>query len=235
MQTIRLKREKRPYEINEELKLLRTNLLFCGADKHVFLMTSAFSGEGKSTVVYDLCLSLAELGKNVILIDADMRKSMVKHKINGPVPENGLSHYLSGQCELEDVVCQTDVDQFYAVIAGTVPPNPTELLASDNMKGLIKFCREHFDYVVIDCPPIGLVVDPAVVAPLCDGTMILIEANEVKYRLAQETVAKMKVAGCPILGVILNKVSEKKYGRYYTKYYGKKYYKAYYSHSDSQA
>lgn len=232
MQTIRLKREKRPYEINEELKLLRTNLLFCGADKHVFLMTSAFSGEGKSTVVFDLCQSLAELGKNVILIDTDMRKSMTKRRIIGTVPENGLSHYLSGQCELDDVICQTDVEQLYMVIAGAAPPNPTELLASDNMKLLISFCRQHFDYVVVDCPPIGLVVDPAVIAPLCDGTMILIESNAVKYRLAQECVAKMKAAACPILGVILNKVSEKKYGRYYAKYYGKKYYKAYYASSE---
>ncbi len=234
MQTIRLKREKRPYEINEELKLLRTNLLFCGADKHVFLMTSAFAGEGKSTVTMDLCLSLAELGKNVILIDADMRKSMLKQKVIGQVPENGLSHYLSSQCPMDDVICQTDVEQFYVVIAGAVPPNPTELLASENMKRLVKFCRDHFDYVVIDCPPIGLVVDPAVIAPLCDGTMILVEANEVKYRLAQESVNKMKATGCPILGVILNKVSEKKYGRYYSKYYGKRYYKAYYAHSDKQ-
>ena len=150
MQTIRLKREKRPYEINEELKLLRTNLLFCGAEKHVFLMTSAFAGEGKSTVVYDLCQSLAELGKNVILIDADMRKSMLKHKVIGTVPDNGLSHYLSGQCELEDVVCQTDAEQLYVVLAGAVPPNPTELLASDNMKRLISFCREHYDYIVVN-------------------------------------------------------------------------------------
>ena len=232
MQTIRLKREKRPYEINEELKLLRTNLLFCGADKHVFLMTSAFSGEGKSTISFDLCLSLAELGKNVILIDADLRKSVRKQKIIGNVPENGLSHYLSGQCELDDLICQTDIDQLYMVIAGAVPPNPTELLASDNMQKLISFCREHFDYIVVDCPPIGLVVDPAVIAPLCDGTLILIESHEVKYKLAQECVAKMKAAGCPILGVVLNKVSEKKYGRYYTKYYGKKYYKSYYAHTD---
>ncbi|MBQ1410137.1 MAG: CpsD/CapB family tyrosine-protein kinase [Oscillospiraceae bacterium] len=232
MQTIRLKREKLPYEINEELKVLRTNLLFCGAEKRVFLMTSAFSGEGKSTIAYDLCLSLAELGKNVILIDGDMRKSTLKHKINGTVPENGLSHYLSSQCERDDVICQTDIDQFYMVLAGATPPNPTELLASDNMRRLINYCREYFDYVVVDCPPVGLVVDAAVLAPNCDGSMMLIESNQVKYRLAQECVAKMKATGCPILGVVLNKVSEKKYGRYYTKYYGKKYYKAYYAHAD---
>lgn len=233
MQTIRLRREKRPYEINEELKLLRTNLQFCGADKHIFLMTSAFSGEGKSTVSFDLCTSFAELGKNVVLIDADMRKSVRKHKIIGKAPEYGLSHYLSGQCELQDVICEVDLDHLYMVMAGAVPPNPTELLASEYMQRLISFCRENFDYVVIDCPPIGLVVDPAIIAPLCDGTVILIESNEVKYRLAQECVAKMKAAGCPILGVVLNKVREKKYGKYYTKYYGKKYYKSYYASTEN--
>ena len=228
MQTIRLKQEKLPYEVNEELKLLRTNILFCGADKRVILVTSAFSGEGKSTVTLDLCRSLAELGRSVILIDSDMRKSVLKRKIVSQLPEHGLSHYLSGQCTLDDIVCETDTQLFYVVLNGTIPPNPTELLASDNMKCLISFCRENFDYVIIDSPPVGLVVDAAVMAPLCDGNVILIEANEVKYRLAQEVVAKMKATNCPVLGVILNKVTGKKYGKSYGKYYGKKY-KAYYA------
>ena len=109
-----------------------------------------------------------------------------------------------------------------------MPPNPTELLSTDAMKKLVAFCREHFDYVIIDTPPIGMVVDAAVIAPLCDGVVILIEANEVKYRLAQEVVAKMKATDCPILGVVLNKVDYKTNGKNYGKYYGKKY-KGYYS------
>lgn len=228
MQTISLMKEKLPYEINEELKLLRTNILFCGADKRVLLVTSAFSGEGKSTVTLDLCRSLAELGKSVLLIDSDMRKSVLKKKVISQLPENGLSHYLSGQCTLNEVICETETPLFYTVLNGTVPPNPTELLASENMKRLMAFCRDNFDYVIIDSPPVGLVVDPAVIAPLCDGILILIEANEVKYRLAQEVVAKMKATNCPILGVVLNKVSGKKFGKSYGKYYGKKY-KAYYA------
>lgn len=228
MQTIRLKQEKLPYAVNEELKLLRTNILFCGADKRVILATSAFSGEGKSTVTLDLCRSLAELGRSVVLIDADMRKSVLKRRVVSQLPEHGLSHYLSGQCTLDGVICETDTQLFYMVLNGTIPPNPTELLASENMKKLLTFCRENFDYVIIDSPPVGLVVDAAVIAPLCDGNVILIEANEVKYRLAQEVVAKMQATNCPILGVILNKVTSKKYGKSYGKYYGKKY-KAYYA------
>ena len=228
MQTIRLKQEKLPYEINEELKLLRTNLFFCGADKRVILVTSAFSGEGKSTVTLDLCRALGELGKSVILIDADMRKSVMKSKVIGSQPENGLSHFLSIQCQLEDVLCQTNSEKLFTVLSGAVPPNPTELLSTDAMKKLVAFCREHFDYVIIDTPPIGMVVDAAVIAPLCDGVVILIEANEVKYRLAQEVVATMKATDCPILGVVLNKVDYKTNGKNYGKYYGKKY-KGYYS------
>lgn len=232
MQSIRLKREKHPYVINEELKLLRTNLLFCGADKHAFLITSSFSGEGKSTIITSLCVSLAELGKNVIMIDCDMRKSTLRRRIIGHAPEFGLSHYLSGQCQLDEVICQTDSSQLYVVAAGAVPPNPAELLASENMLRLISFCRDHFDYVILDCPPIGLVVDPAVVAPQCDGTMLLIEANEIRRRIAQESVAKMRAAGCPILGVILNKVVGKRYGKYSEKY--AKAYKDYYGESNEE-
>ena len=109
MQEIKLKREELPYEINEELKLLRTNILFCGTDKRIILVTSAFSGEGKSTVVFNLCKSLTELGKSVILLDADMRKSVLKGRIVKKPPKLGLSHFLSGQCKFADILCKTNI------------------------------------------------------------------------------------------------------------------------------
>ena len=96
--TINIKLQELPYEINEELKVLRTNIQFCGTDKRVLLLTSAFSGEGKSTVSLDLCRSFSELGKTVLLIDADMRNSKLVDTIDGEKPEQGLSHYLSRQC-----------------------------------------------------------------------------------------------------------------------------------------
>ena len=228
MALVELVRDELPYEINEEMKTLRTNLQFCGDDKQVILLTSSFSGEGKSTVAMELCQSLTELEKRTLLIDADMRKSVLKNKVNGPVPKKGLSHFLSGQCELKDLIYKTSTPNLSIVFSGAVPPNPTELLSSPRFEELIDLGRQYFDYVIIDCPPIGMVVDAAVIAQHCDGSMILIEAGEIKYRMAQDMVAKMRTTGCPILGVILNKVDRKKQGKYYGKYYGKKYY-GYYS------
>ena len=229
MALIEIQRSEIPYEINEEMKTLRTNIQFCGADKQVICMTSTFSGEGKSSVSLELCYSLAELDKRVLMIDADMRKSVLKRNVNGPVPKKGLSHYLSSQCELGELIYKTSVPNFSVVFAGAVPPNPTELLSSARFEELVEMSREYFDYIIIDCPPIGMVVDAAVIASCCDGVTILIEAGEVKYRAAQDVVSKMKATGCPILGVILNKVDRKKQGKYYGKYYGKKYYGYYQS------
>lgn len=233
MAVIELTLNELPYEINEEMKALRTNLQFCGDDKQVILMTSSFSGEGKSTVALDLCRSLTELGKRTLLIDADMRKSVLRKKVIGPVPKKGLSHYLSGQCELKDLIYKTGTPNFSVVFSGAIPPNPTELLSSGRFDELIYLAREYFDYVIVDCPPVGMVVDAAVVAPHCDGSVILIEAGEVKYRMAQDIVARMKATGCPILGVILNKVDRAKHGKYY-KYYGKYYGKKYYGYYQSE-
>lgn len=230
MALIELNRLELPYEINEEMKNLRTNLQFCGNDKQVILMTSTFSGEGKSTVSLELCQSLTELDMRVLLIDADMRKSVLKKSVNGAVPKRGLSHYLSGQCEMDELIYKTTTPKFSVVFAGEVPPNPSELLSSPRFDDLIMLGREYYDYVIIDCPPIGMVVDAAVVAPLCDGAVLLIEAGEVKYRAAQDIVSRMRTTGCPILGAILNKVDRKKQGKYYGKYYGKKYYGKYYGY-----
>ena len=110
MRQVHLRKEDLPYEINEELKLLRQNILFCGTDKNVILVTSAFSGEGKTTVTLNLCKSLAELGKKVLLIDTDMRKSVLKARIAKNVPEQGLSHFLSGQCKFSEILCGSNPD-----------------------------------------------------------------------------------------------------------------------------
>ncbi len=231
MEYVELELQELPYEINEEIKLLRTNLQFCGADKKVICITSAIASEGKSTTVLNLCRSLTEQKKRVLLIDADLRRSVLRRKIVSGNLKNGLSHYLSGQCKVEDCTCQTNVPGLTVIFSSVVPPNPSELLGNRRMVELLKAARSGFDYVIIDTAPLGMVVDAAVVAQYCDGAILVISVNEIPYRMAQDVCHKLENTKCPILGVVLNKVDRKHgsryygkyYGRYYGKYYGKKY------------
>ena len=222
---IELEHTELPYAINEEMKALRTNIQFCGKDKKAILLTSAVQNEGKTTLALNLCMSIAELGKSVLLIDADMRKSVMKSRIVSGKIDKGLSHFLSGQCEISDVFCQDKKSGIYLLPTGEYPPNPVELLAGEEMQGLMKAARERFDYVIVDCAPLGVVTDAAVLAPLCDGAVIVLNAGEVHYKLAQQVVLKLKQTDCSILGVILNQVNHQSNGRYYGKRYG--YYRRY--------
>ena len=108
-----------------------------------------------------------------------------------------------------------------------LPPNPAELLASKAFERLIQKCREAYDYILLDCAPLGMVVDAAVVAAYSDAAILTIESGNISYRFAREVKQKLEHTGCPILGVALNKIDRKKTGRYYGKKY-EKYYKKYY-------
>lgn len=233
MEYVELGRKELPYEINEEIKLLRTNLQFCGADKKVICFTSSIAGEGKSTNVLNLCCSMAELGKRVLLVDADMRKSVLRKKIVKGKVKFGLSHFLSGQCSQDEATYQTEIEGLLIMFSVVDPPNPSELLSNSRMQEFLKEARSAFDYVIIDTPPLGLVVDAAVVAQYCDGAAVVISSNEVSYRVAQGVVRKLQNTGCPILGVILNKIDRRKNGKYYGRYYGRQYDEYYKSYEQS--
>ena len=208
------------YSVNEELKTLRTNIQFCGLDKKVILLTSVIANEGKTTLALNLCRSLAELGKRVLLVDADLRKSVLeKRVVQGDVPY-GLSHFLSRQCGVNDIFCKVDQGGFYVVFAGGFPPNPVELLASEQMGLMMDKVRGLFDYVIIDTAPLGVVTDAAVLAQLCDGAILVLNAGEIRYKMAQNVVNRLKSTGVSILGVVLNQTNHQRNGRYYGKKYG---------------
>ncbi len=225
MRQITLRNQGFTPRLQESFKSLRTNIQFCGADNQVILLTSCVAGEGKSTTSLRLSMSLAELGKRVVLVDADLRKSVLMGKLQRDGEEIlGLTHYLTRQASLQDVLCSTNIPNLHLIVSGPYSPNPAELLSSQTFAAMIKALRTAYDYIIVDTAPLGAVIDAAIVAKCCDGAVLVIEAGKINYRFVQDTKAQMEKSGCPILGAILNKVDIKKpgYGRYgsYGSYYG---------------
>ena len=224
MQTVHLKNiQKQGYTMKESLRALKTNIQFCGDDNRVILITSSIPNEGKSTVSFELARSLTESGKKVLLIDTDMRKSVLVGRLRA-VAENGeikgLSHYLSGMNKMEDVVYVTDIDRLFMVFAGPSVPNPTEILEKVYFKELIEFGRKFFDYVLVDCAPIGAAIDAAVVAKQCDGAVLVVGQGMSKARMIKGVLKQLEASGIRILGVVLNKVKMNKKGYGYGYHYG---------------
>lgn len=222
--------ERRSYKTTEAYKALRTNIMFSGSDVKVVVITSCSPDDGKSYVSRNLAVSLAQAGKKVLMIDADLRKSAMSGNIEADDEVLGLSHFLTGQAELSDVVMQNkDCENLCAIFAGTFPPDPSELLGGEEFRGLIEKAREDFDYVIIDTPPLGAVIDSAVVSSLADGIALVIRARRTSYRLAQGVKEQLEKTGCRILGVILNGVDfEDKDKYYYRNYYYYNDYSKYY-------
>lgn len=223
MQTVTLKNIAKDYRSNEAYKTLRTNLEFSGSDNKAIVLTSSTPNEGKSTVSIGLALALVESGKRVLFVDADLRKSVLvgRHRVTEEV--KGLSHYLSGQADLNDVICRTQEPGLFVIFAGVVPPNPSELLGQKRFAHLIESAKDNYDYVIIDAPPLGSVIDAAVISKVCDASVLVVAAKTVSYKFVRTVKEQLEKTGCPILGVVLNKVDMKQnkyYGKYYGNYYG---------------
>lgn len=221
MQNLQIKISPLDRRSDEAYKTLRTNLQFCGKEVRSIAITSCTPSEGKSEISLHLAKSLSESGKRVLFIDADLRKSMIVARCQVSQTVKGLSHYLSGQSPFADIVYSTNVRNLHMIFAGPVPPNPAELLGTNNFKLAMEKLKTVYDYIIIDTPPLGSVIDGAVVANECDGSILVIGAGEVSRRLAKRVMEQLRRADCPILGAILNKVDMK--GSVYSKYYGKYY------------
>lgn len=206
----------------EAYKTLRTNVQFCGKDIRVIAVTSCHENEGKTLISLNLAKSLAELGKKVLLIDADMRKSVIAARHTNVRRPLGLSEALTGLAEVSECVYTTQLEQFHLIFSGKYPPNPVELLGSPQFAELLDRARQVYDYIIVDTPPLGRVIDAAVAAPLCDGTILVMSNAGIRYRDAKEVVAQLKMSGSKILGVVRNgvKPERKGYGKrkYYTPY-----------------
>ncbi|KKF55808.1 tyrosine-protein kinase [Streptococcus uberis 6780] len=187
---------------------IRTNIQFSGRDLRVIVLTSVQPNEGKSTTSVNLAVSFAKAGLKTLLIDADMRNSVMSGTFKADEKYEGLSSYLSGNADLSSVISHTSVENLMVIPAGQVAPNPTTLLQNSNFNYMIDTLKEVFDYIIIDSPPIGLVIDAAIIAQKADGSIIVTQAGAIKRRFIQKAKDQMEQSGALFLGVILNKVEE---------------------------
>lgn len=211
------------FHASEAMKTLRTNLMFSGASVRAVALTSFDTEEGKSTISFQLAASLAQAGKRVLLVDADLRKSVLQSRLKIRKKLDGLSHYLSGMANADELLCETDVPGFYIMFAGTRVPNSAELLGGENFGKLIEALKDVFDYVIVDAAPLGQVIDCAVMAPVLDGVMMVIDVTNNSYKLERRIKTQLDKCGAKVLGVVLNRVDFKDRNGYYRKAYSYKY------------
>src|SRR3989441_3948892 len=205
----------------EAYKALRTNLLFSSVDKEVktIVITSAGPNEGKSRTAANLAIVLAQAGHATLLVDADFRRP-AQHRIFGRVRNIGLSNLIvEDMPESALFVPDDQVKDLVILASGPTPPNPSELLGSAQMGGLLARFRKHFDYVVIDTPPVNAVTDASVLAAHMDAAILVVDTNKATYTAVQHAKQALDRVGAKVLGSVMNKMKATG-GRYYYSEYG---------------
>ncbi|HKS25700.1 MAG TPA: polysaccharide biosynthesis tyrosine autokinase [Thermoanaerobaculia bacterium] len=212
--------------ISEAYRAFRTSLLLASANSpKVIVITSTFAKEGKTTTSINLATVLAQMGKPVLLIDADLRRPRLQKVFKGKM-NLGLVNYLAANIPLEDVIQETTVPNLSVVLSGPNPPNPSELLASDRMKTLIHEVRTKFAYVIFDSPPVLAVTDAVVLAASADGVVLCVHGGQTPRELVMRSAERLRQSNIPVLGAILNNLDLQQYG--YT------FKKSYYDYYDSE-
>ena len=216
------------FDTQEAINQLRVNLSFTGSDVKTIMITSSVPNEGKSFVTINLWKSLASVGKRVLLIDADLRLSQMRVDFDFQTTESfvGLAHVLSGQADLPDVVYRTNVPNGFILPVTNLIADPTILLSKPVFQELITACEQNFDYILVDCPPLGSVSDALVVSKYCDGSILVVRSGSTKKHLVQQSVSALKRAGSTLLGICLNRVDTSRKGSYYYSDYNYDYYQA---------
>ncbi|NHN34318.1 CpsD/CapB family tyrosine-protein kinase [Paenibacillus agricola] len=206
--------------ISEAYKALRTNIEFSNVDRELkcIMFTSSQQGEGKSTTAANVAVAFAQTNRKVLLLDCDLRRP-TQHHIFNISNQVGLTSYLSHQADLSEIMVSTSIPNLSVVLSGPVPPNPSELLASKRMTGLLNELREQYDMIIVDTPPIMAVTDSQIVATKCDGVLLVLDSGTVKREVALMAKQKLELVNAKILGVVLNKMSKKNTNSYYY-YYG---------------
>lgn len=213
-----------PANFSEAFRVLRTNVMFATAHEvgQSVLVTSTGPGEGKSLVAANLAVSLAQAGRRVLLIDADLRKPKV-HSVFDVQQEPGLSNVLVGNAKASESVRKASLSGLWLLPAGRIPPNPAELLGSQRFSDFLGSLRSHFDWIVIDSPPVMAVADASVIANRATGVLFVIGAEMTSRHAARKAVEQIETAQGRFFGAVLNRVDLERNAYYYSQYYRREY------------
>lgn len=215
--------EASAWPVQEAYKVLRTNLMFSlpGNESKAIGVTSALKLDGKSINAVNMAISFAQLGKKVVLVEADLRMPTVSKKL-GCKSVPGLTDVLVGQNCLMDVTQSSKDYRMLSVIpAGNIPPDPTWLLQSAQMKTVLKALRSAYDYIFLDLPPVTSVADAAILAPLLDGYVIVVRNETTEYRAVADSLDQLRLAKAKVIGFVYNDADISGGNKYYHSYYQK--------------
>lgn len=203
-------------KVEEYYNALRTNVQLSGNNLEVIAISSVQPGEGKSTTATNLSIAFANAGYKTLLVDADIRNSVMSGVFKSREKITGLTDFLSGNADLSLGLCDTNVENLFVIESGQVSPNPTALLQSENFATMLKTLRQYYDYIIVDTAPIGMVIDAAIIAQQCDATVLVTEAAATHRRDVQKAKEQLEQTGTSFLGVVLNKINTnvEHYGSY---------------------
>lgn len=218
MPTLEIAQKKLEFikKTEEYYNALCTNIQLSGDKLKVISVTSVNPGEGKSTTSINISWSFARAGYKTLLIDGDIRNSVMSGVFKSREKITGLTEFLSGTTDLSHGLCDTNIENLFVVQSGSVSPNPTALLQSKNFNDMIETLRKYFDYIIVDTAPIGIVIDAAIITQKCDASILVTATGEANKRDVQKAKKQLDQTGKPFLGVVLNKfdIQREKYGSY---------------------
>ncbi|WP_257391747.1 CpsD/CapB family tyrosine-protein kinase [Mesobacillus jeotgali] len=202
--------------ITEQYRTIRTNIQFTSFDSEIktIMVTSTGPGEGKSTTAANLAVVFSQQGKNVLLVDADLRKPTVHYTFN-LTNTFGLTSVLTRQLSIEEAVVESNSSSLCLLSSGPIPPNPAELMGSSSMDLFLKNAKENFDLIIFDTPPVLAVTDAQILSNKCDGTIVVVSSGKTIREEASKAKDLLMAAKAKILGVVLNNKKFKSTNYYY--------------------
>lgn len=202
------------FAFSESYKALRTNLEFITAasDVRTIVVTSALPEESKSTTAVNLAITLAEAEHSVVLVECDMRKPVFRRYLKLDRAGKGLSAFLAGNADIKDSITYVKEKKIHVITAGSLPPNPSELLNHQRMAALIESLKEEYDYVILDAPPVTVVTDAAVLGRMVDGALLVVRSRYAQTKTVKMAKQRLEAVGVKILGAVITRFDMKKSG-----------------------